>query len=342
MCPPLDYFTTLLMGIVNNVTPPLRNNSKSVTIGDTSNSALRTAQNKPPAVSQSGLPNASEGQKAFYQIQDPGTYTKLVLETAVIKIFSLHVTAYSHFGDAVHLDTTCRANQYRVPFSPFTGVNSHGQLVLFGCALLFDDFKASFLWLFKTFLTTMSDRQPVSIITDQDRAIQAVISHVFPQTRHCINKWRVLREGQENLAHVCLLHPNFQGELYNFINLTETIEEFESSWNSILDKYELRSNDWLQSLYIARAQWAHFNCFHCDKCTYITIPLHLKTVDKNAKSSAGSDDRMAELHSQESLTFRYSNLCQEAIRYAEEGAVTVETYNSAVTGLKEGAKKLLQ
>ncbi|CAL5206700.1 unnamed protein product [Lathyrus oleraceus] len=93
MCPPLDYFTTLLLGIVNNVIPPLHNNSKSVTIGDTSNSALRTAQNKPPAVSQSGLPNASEGQKAFYQIQDPGTYTQLVLETAVIEILSLPVSA---------------------------------------------------------------------------------------------------------------------------------------------------------------------------------------------------------------------------------------------------------
>ncbi|XP_058755722.1 protein FAR1-RELATED SEQUENCE 3 [Vicia villosa] len=399
-------------------------------------------------------------------------------------------TAYSHFGDAVHLDTTCRANQYRVPFAPFTGVNNHGQVVLFGCALLLDDSEASFLWLFKTFLTAMNDRQPVSLITDQDRAIQAAVSQVFPQTRHCINKWHVLREGQEKLAHVCLSHPNFQGELYNCINLTETIEEFELSWNSILDKYELRSNDWLQSLYNARAQWvpAYFrdsffaamspnqgfggsffdgyviqqmtlplffkqyekaleswiekeieadfeticttpvlrtpspmekqaanlytrkiflkfqeelvetfvytaniiegddvnstfkvakfedvdkaytvafnhaelraNCT-CQMFEYsgilcrhiltvftvtnvLTLPSYyiLKRWTKNAKSSAGSDERTGELHSQESLTLRYSNLCREAIRYAEEGAVTVETYNAAVTGLKEGGKKV--
>ncbi|GAU40725.1 hypothetical protein TSUD_14100 [Trifolium subterraneum] len=93
MCPPLDYFTTLLLGIVNNVIPPLHNNSKSGPIGDASNSATRTAQNKPPAVSQSGPANASEGQKAFYQIQDPGTYTQLVLETAVVEILSLPVSA---------------------------------------------------------------------------------------------------------------------------------------------------------------------------------------------------------------------------------------------------------
>ncbi|PNX99636.1 protein FAR1-related sequence 3-like [Trifolium pratense] len=399
-------------------------------------------------------------------------------------------TAYSHFGDAIHLDTTCRVNQYSVPFAPFTGVNNHGQLVLFGCALLFDDSEASFLWLFKTFLSAMNERQPVSIITDQDIVIQEAVSQVFPQARHCINKWHVLREGQEKLAHVCLAHPNFQGELYNCINRTETIEEFESSWNSILDKYKLRRNDWLQLLYNARAQWApayfhdsffaaispnqgfggsffegyinqqmtlplffrqyeraleswiekeieadfeticttpvlktpspmekqaanlytrkiflkfqdelvetfvytaniiegddvnstfkvakfedvnkaytvsfnhaelRANC-SCQMFEYsgilcrhiltvftmtnvLTLPSHyiLKRWTKNAKSSAGSDECTGELHGQESLTLRYSNLCREAIRYAEEGAVTVETYNVAVTGLKEGGKKV--
>ncbi|KAK2969365.1 hypothetical protein RJ640_023626, partial [Escallonia rubra] len=79
--------------------------------------------------------------------------------------------------------------------------------------------------------------------------------HVESNPRHCISKWHVLREGQERLAHVCHAHPNFQVELYNCINLTETVEEFESSWNSILDKYDLKRNDWLQSLYNSRKQW---------------------------------------------------------------------------------------
>ncbi|XP_019412778.1 PREDICTED: mediator of RNA polymerase II transcription subunit 23-like [Lupinus angustifolius] len=93
MCPPLDYFMTLLLGIVNNVIPPLHNNSKSGPTGDTSSNAQNTSQNKPPTVSQSGPANASEGRKAFYQIQDPGTYTQLVLETAVVEILSLPVSA---------------------------------------------------------------------------------------------------------------------------------------------------------------------------------------------------------------------------------------------------------
>ncbi|XP_022731195.1 protein FAR1-RELATED SEQUENCE 3-like [Durio zibethinus] len=398
--------------------------------------------------------------------------------------------AYMHFGDAVKLDTSYRVNQYRVPFAPFSGLNHHGQTILFGCALLLDDSEASFVWLFKTFLTAMNDCQPVSLITDQDRVIQTAVSQVFPGVRHCINKWHVLREGPEKLAHVCHVHPNFQVELYNCINLTETIEEFELSWSSLLEKYNLSAHDWLQSLYSARAQWvpAYFrdsffavispnqgfdgsffdgyvnqqttipmffrqyeraienwfereieadfdttcttpvlrtpspmekqaanlytrkiftkfqeelvetfvytanriegdgaistfrvakfeddnkeyivtlnypemraNC-SCQMFEYsgilckhvltvftvtnvLTLPSHyiLKRWTQNAKSGVGTDERGGELHGQLSLTARYNSLCQEAIKYAEDGAIATETYNVAMGALKEGEKKV--
>ncbi|KAL5553223.1 hypothetical protein UlMin_040624 [Ulmus minor] len=93
ICPPLDYFATLLLGLVNNVIPPLHNSSKAGPLGDFSNNLLRASQSKTPPTAQPGQTNASEGQKAFYQIQDPGTYTQLVLETAVIELLSLPVTA---------------------------------------------------------------------------------------------------------------------------------------------------------------------------------------------------------------------------------------------------------
>ncbi|KAK7276575.1 hypothetical protein RIF29_17718 [Crotalaria pallida] len=429
------------------------------------------------------------------QAENPGFFYAVQLDednymTNVFWADARSRSAYSHFGDTVNLDTTYKVYQYRVPFAPFTGINHHGQRILFGCALLLDDSEASFVWLFKTFLTAMNDRQPVSITTDQDRAIKTAVSQVLPQTRHCLSKWHVLREGQEKLAHVCHMHPNFQGELYNCINLTETIDEFDSSWNSIIDKYELRRNDWLQSLYNARAQWvpAYFrdsffaaispnqgfdgsffdglvnqqttlpmffrqyelalesclekeiesdsetvcttpilktpspmekqaadlytrrifskfqeelvetfvytanrieedggditfrvakfeddqkaymvtinhselraNC-SCQMFEYsgilcrhvltvftvtnvLTLPSHyiLKRWTRNAKNSVGLEECGGESHGQESLASRYSNLCREAIRYAEEGATSVETYSAAMSALREGGKKV--
>ncbi|KAK4596788.1 hypothetical protein RGQ29_014717 [Quercus rubra] len=103
VCPPMDYFATLLLGLVNNVIPPLHNNSKSGAMGEHLSNSVRAPLNKTPATSQSGLGNASEGQKAFYQIQDPGTYTQLVLETAVIELLSLPVSAFQIVSSLVQI-----------------------------------------------------------------------------------------------------------------------------------------------------------------------------------------------------------------------------------------------
>ena len=93
ICPPPDYFASLLLGLVNNVIPPLCGKSKSESTGDPSSNSVRPTQNKCQGSPHSGGINSSDGQKTFYQNQDPGTYTQLVLETAVIEILSLPVTS---------------------------------------------------------------------------------------------------------------------------------------------------------------------------------------------------------------------------------------------------------
>ncbi|XP_040991637.1 protein FAR1-RELATED SEQUENCE 3-like isoform X1 [Juglans microcarpa x Juglans regia] len=428
------------------------------------------------------------------QAESPGFYYAIQLDddnrmTNAFWADARSRNAYNYFGDAVIFDTMYRPNQYQVPFAPFTGVNHHGQMVLFGCALLLDESESSFTWLFKTWLSAMNDKAPVSIITDQDRAIQAAVAQAFPETRHCICKWHILREGQERLAHVYLAHPSFYGELYSCINLSETIEDFESSWDTLLDKYDLRKNEWLLAVYNARKQWApvyfrgtffaslsssqgvssffdgyvnqqttiplFFNQYEralehslekeieadydtisttpvlktpspmeqqaanlytrkvfakfqdelvetfaytannidgdgmvskyrvakyehdhkayivnldvsemkagcsCQMFEYsgilcrhiltvftvtnvLTLPVHyiLKRWTINAKSGAGLHEHNADPQGIETLSLRFNNLCQEALKYAEEGSIAVETYNAALSVLREGGKKI--
>lgn len=162
---------------------------------------------------------------------------------------------YTYFGDTVTFDTTYRSNRYRLPFAPFTGVNHHGQPVLFGCALLINESEASFVWLFKTWLAAMSGRPPVSITTDHDRVIRLAVTQVFPVTRHRFCKWHIFKECQEKLSHVLSGHPNFEAELHKCVNLTESIEEFESCWFSLIDRYYLREHEWLQTVFSDRRQW---------------------------------------------------------------------------------------
>ncbi|GAV74313.1 FAR1 domain-containing protein/SWIM domain-containing protein/MULE domain-containing protein [Cephalotus follicularis] len=164
-------------------------------------------------------------------------------------------TNYSYFGDTITFDTTYRSNRYRLPFAPFTGVNHHGQPVLFGCALLINESEASFVWLFKTWLTAMSGRPPVSITTDHDRMISLAVNQVLPETRHRFCKWHIFKECQEKLSNELSEHPSFEAELHRCVNSTESIEEFESCWFSVIDRYDLREHDWLQAIYADRRQW---------------------------------------------------------------------------------------
>lgn len=162
---------------------------------------------------------------------------------------------YTYFGDTVTFDTTYRSNRYRLPFAPFTGVNHHGQPVLFGCAFLINESETSFNWLFRTWLLAMSGHPPVSITTDHDAVIQSAITQVFPETRHRFCKWHIFKKCQEMLSHVFLKHPSFEADFHKCVNLTDSIEEFESCWLSLVDRYDLRDHEWLQIIYSARRQW---------------------------------------------------------------------------------------
>ncbi|XP_047311619.1 protein FAR1-RELATED SEQUENCE 3-like [Impatiens glandulifera] len=428
------------------------------------------------------------------QAENPGFYYAIQLDddnrmTNIFWADARSRIAYSRFGDAVTFDTMYRPNQYQVPFAPFTGINHHGEMVLFGCALLLDESESSFIWLFKTWLSAMNDYHPVSITTDQDRAIQVAVSQVLPETRHCICRWHILREGQERLAHIFLAHPSLYGELYNCINSSDAVEDFESTWCSLLHSYNIQKNEWLQAVYTARHQWApvyfrdaffgalssnHGNrsffdgyvnqqtilpmffkqyeralehslereneadfdtiCttpvlktpspmeqqaanlytkkvfakfqeelvetfvytannieddgfvskyrvakYEHDEKAYIvsvdmaevrascscqmfeysgilcrhiltvftvtnvlTLPSHyiLKRWTMNGRIGHGIDEYDAPTQGIESLTARFNSLCREAIQYAEEGAVSMETYNTAMTFLRDGAREV--
>lgn len=163
--------------------------------------------------------------------------------------------ACNYFGDVVYFDVMYRMNRYEMSFAQFTGLNHHLQSTLFGCALLLDETESSFIWLFKTWCEAMCGHHPLSIITNEDTAIEAAIMHVFPKSHHVLNKWHILNRAPKQLSHVYIPYPTFQGELEKCINLTETVEEFESNWELLLDRYELRENEWLRSLYITRKKW---------------------------------------------------------------------------------------
>nr|XP_010930351.1 protein FAR1-RELATED SEQUENCE 5 [Elaeis guineensis]XP_029122440.1 protein FAR1-RELATED SEQUENCE 5 [Elaeis guineensis] len=163
--------------------------------------------------------------------------------------------AYGYFGDAIMFDMTCKKNKRVVPFAAFTGVNHHRQLIVFGCAFMTDESEASFTWLFETWLALMSGRRPVSITTAYNDAMGAASTKVFLNVRHRFCRRDIFHKCKEKLSNVYLAHPSFKAEFKKCVSDSENIEEFESCWKLIMDRYNLKENMWLQSLYDIRQKW---------------------------------------------------------------------------------------
>ncbi|KAJ9561892.1 hypothetical protein OSB04_007052, partial [Centaurea solstitialis] len=104
--------------------------------------------------------------------------------------------SYMKFGDV--FDVTYMTNKFKKLFSPFVGVNRHGQSILFGGALLANETEETFEWLFENFLKYMFSKYPKSIITDQDKAMGNAIKKVLPSTRHRYCAWHIRKHELEH------------------------------------------------------------------------------------------------------------------------------------------------
>ncbi|XAR52845.1 hypothetical protein NMG60_11021153 [Bertholletia excelsa] len=163
---------------------------------------------------------------------------------------------YANFNDVVSFDMTYVRNKYKMPLALFVGVNQHYQFMLLGCALLGDESTTTFSWVMQTWLKAMGGQAPKVVITDQDKAMKSVITEVFPSSYHCYFMWHILGKVLENLGHIIKQHENFMVKLDKCIYRSWTHEEFEKRWQKLLDRFELKENEWVQLLGEDRMHWA--------------------------------------------------------------------------------------
>ncbi|XP_035541487.1 protein FAR1-RELATED SEQUENCE 5-like [Juglans regia] len=163
--------------------------------------------------------------------------------------------AYQYFGDVVTFDTTYLTNRYGMPFAPFVGVNHHGQSILLGAGLISSEDTETFVWLFQTWLQCMDGIAPKAIITDQDRAMKNAIAIVFPESRHRLCLWHILKKVPEKLSSYASYKSGMKNALMKCVYDTQTVDEFEKCWDHFITSYKLHENAWLSSLYTEREYW---------------------------------------------------------------------------------------
>ncbi|KAF5468417.1 hypothetical protein F2P56_012569, partial [Juglans regia] len=102
---------------------------------------------------------------------------------------------------------------------------------------------------------------PKAIITDQDRAMKNAIAIVFPETRHRLCLWHILKKVPEKLGSYAAYRSGLKTQLMKCVYDTQTIEDFEKCWAEFINTYDLNDNAWLNSLYVERENWTNLKEF---------------------------------------------------------------------------------
>ncbi|XP_021714881.1 protein FAR1-RELATED SEQUENCE 5-like [Chenopodium quinoa] len=162
---------------------------------------------------------------------------------------------YEYFGDLLVFDTTYRTNKYGMICAPFVGMNHHANNLMFGMGFIFNERTESFVWLFDTFLKSMGNKSPITIMTDQAQAIAAGIRNVFPPSVHhrlCV--WHIEQNSKKHIGALRAL-DGFTDLFGYLLKYCETPAEFEHFWKRMLMKYKCEKDYWLCDLYKIKEMW---------------------------------------------------------------------------------------
>ena len=113
--------------------------------------------------------------------------------------------------------------------------------------MLENEKEETFKWLFEQFLKCMFNKCPSAIITYQDKAICNAAKHVFPNTRHRYCAWHIKKHILEHLQPFRVCYSDFQEYFKQWVR-SDTVEEFESQWEVLRDKYNLETSSWMMEI----------------------------------------------------------------------------------------------
>ncbi|XP_022841931.1 protein FAR1-RELATED SEQUENCE 5-like [Olea europaea var. sylvestris] len=84
--------------------------------------------------------------------------------------------------------------------------------------------------------------------------MQNAIQVVFPNTKHRLCLWHILKKLPEKFGYQVDKGSIF-GDIHGLVYDSQSTGEFEDGWRTIIDTYELHDNDWLSGLYENRGHW---------------------------------------------------------------------------------------
>ncbi|KAK0575370.1 hypothetical protein LWI29_038009 [Acer saccharum] len=79
---------------------------------------------------------------------------------------------------------------------------------------------------------------------------------VWPETHHHLCIWHIYQNAAQNLSGVFERFREFAKDLSECIYEYEEEDEFLDAWEMMLEKYNLKSNEWLEKMFRLKKNWA--------------------------------------------------------------------------------------
>ncbi|GJT34165.1 FAR1-related sequence 5-like protein, partial [Tanacetum coccineum] len=138
---------------------------------------------------------------------------------------------------------------------PFTGIDNHNRCILFGAALLDREHIKKYRWLLKRFKKIFG-KAPKVVVTDQDPVMKVAIEEIFPDSRHRLCMWHIMKKLAGKVGPDLCSNTYFKKCLCDIV-WTDRIDPcvFESEWRSIMLDFKLNDHKWLDDMFGMRYNW---------------------------------------------------------------------------------------
>ncbi|XP_025704067.1 protein FAR1-RELATED SEQUENCE 5-like [Arachis hypogaea] len=158
---------------------------------------------------------------------------------------------YRLFGNVIAFDATYKKNKYSCPLVIFSGVNHHNQTIIFAAALIADETTDTYIWLLCQLMFAMRGKTPTSIITDGAMAIRNALRDVFPEVRHRLCAWHLIRNATSNVGN-----PSFTSKFRKIMLGDYEIPVFKRKWVQLIEEFGIEDKPWVINMYEEKHMWA--------------------------------------------------------------------------------------
>ena len=157
---------------------------------------------------------------------------------------------YKTFGHLLAFDSTYKCNEYNKKLVMLVGVNHNLKTVTFGCALVVYENEASFIWVLEQLVEAGDGQKPETVVIDRDKAMANAIKVIFPEARHRLCLWHLIKSVQSNGG------SQFASGFIKCVNKYRTPKDFEVAWQELVSHYGVQHRKWALDLCNDREKWA--------------------------------------------------------------------------------------